>query len=103
MAKTDEAEDAQQGTEDEQGSDREETVGPPPFAKGWRWPLIFLVVGIVALAAFVTLLTSPTELLPRLHRRLHRRRHPLRRSSSRLADRPPPGSGHLLGPRESTR
>ena len=60
MAKTDEAEDAQQGTEDEQGSDREETVGPPPFAKGWRWPLIFLVVGIVALAAFLTLLTSPT-------------------------------------------
>lgn len=61
MAKTDEAEDAQ-GTEDEQGSDREETVGPPPFAKGWRWPLIILVVGIVALAAFVTLLTSPAEL-----------------------------------------
>ncbi len=57
MAKSDETEDAQQGTE--QGSDREETVGPP-FAKGWRWPLIFLVVGIVALAAFVTLLTSPT-------------------------------------------
>ncbi len=53
-------EDAQRGTEDEQGSDREETVGPPPFAKGWRWPLIILLVGMVALAVFVTLVTAPT-------------------------------------------
>ena len=31
----------------------------PPFAKGWRWPLIILVVGIIALTAFVTLVTQP--------------------------------------------
>ena len=41
MAKTKEAEE----TDDEQESDGEDTSGPPPFAKGWKWPLIFAVVG----------------------------------------------------------
>lgn len=50
-------------SEEEQHSDREETK-PPPFAKGWKWPLIFFVVGLIAFTVLLTLITSPTVMAP---------------------------------------
>ncbi len=62
MAESDRPQDETELTEDDQSADEragEEPDGKPPFAKGWRWPLIILLGGIIALGAFVTLVTQP--------------------------------------------
>jgi hypothetical protein len=64
MAESERPQDDTEPTEENQHADGNEGEEPdlkPPFAKGWRWPLIILVVGIIALGAFVTLVTQPEE------------------------------------------
>lgn len=66
MAESERPHDGTEPTEEDQqadGNGAEEPDLKPPFAKGWRWPLIMLVVGIIAMGAVVTLLTQP-EVLP---------------------------------------
>ena len=67
MAESDQPQDDTELPEEDQSPDRsgeEEPDGKPPFEKGWRWPLIILVVSIIAMGAIVTLLTQPEEPLP---------------------------------------
>ena len=67
MAESERPEEATEATQEDEQADGIGTEGlspKPPFAKGWRWPLIFLVVGIIALGAFVTLAIQPEPSAP---------------------------------------
>ncbi len=67
MTESERPEEATEATEEDEQADDIGTEGfspKPPFAKGWRWPVIFLVVGIIALGAFVTLVTQPEPPAP---------------------------------------
>jgi hypothetical protein len=64
MAESERPQDDTEPTEEDEQADGNGADEPdlkPPFSKGWRWPLIILVVGIIAMGALVTLFTQPEE------------------------------------------
>lgn len=65
MAEAEQAEGQRQDDEPPAiGVERLQREDPPPaFAKGWRWPLIIFVVGIVVLVVLLAL-TLPSSVPP---------------------------------------
>lgn len=63
MANSERAEEDATATDERrsEGSPAQEDGPSPPFEKGWRWPLIIMIVGVIAIGAFVTLVTAANK------------------------------------------
>lgn len=65
MAESEQANDVQERSEDAQSAPGKirlaEEEPKAAFSSGWRWPIIIIIVGVIAIGAFVTLATSATR------------------------------------------